>query len=135
MSKKAKQSVDWQEKVLSVLRESSGALSAYELQSELRKFNPKIAPPTVYRALTRLAEQGQIHRLESKNAFVACKRHQHQQPPVLSICDDCGLVEENLAPEVLVALSDVAVQSGFALTRQVIELHGHCVACRDEAAV
>ena len=129
-----KNPIDWHSKVLTVLQNQKGAMSAYDLLGELRQFNPKIAPPTVYRALTTLAEQGQIHRLESINAFVACQCEQHQQAPVLSVCDSCGLVEECLAPQVLSALSDVAGKSGFALTHQVIELHGRCVSCRDGVA-
>ena len=126
-----KNSINWHAKVLEVLRNHSGAMSAYDVLAELRQFNPKIAPPTVYRALAALAKQGRVHRLESINAFVACQCDQHPQAPVLSVCDDCGVVEESIAPQVLSALSDVARQSEFALTHQVIELHGRCIACRD----
>ena len=109
-------------------------MSAYDVLAELRQFNPKIAPPTVYRALAALSKQGQVHRLESINAFVACQCHQHHQAPVLSVCDDCGSVNEHLAPQVLDALSKVAGQLGFALTRQVIELNGRCITCCDGAS-
>ena len=114
-----------------MLQNRSGAMSAYDVLAELRQFNPKIAPPTVYRTLSVLSKQGLVHRLESINAFVACQCEQHQQAPVLSVCDDCGLVEECLAPQVLSALSDVAGQSGFSQTHQVIELHGRCAKCRE----
>lgn len=118
--------------MLGVLQEHGEALSAYQVLEELREYNPKIAPPTVYRALAVLSNEGLIHRLESMNAFIACQCDHHQQAPVLSICDDCGAVKESLAPKVLTALSDVAGQSGFALTHQVIELHGTCSSCATE---
>ncbi len=128
---KHKQPSDWHTKVLAVLRKNSGAVSAYEVLGELRVFNPKIAPPTVYRALNALAERGEVHRLESMNAYVASRSLKHQHAPVLSICDDCGRVEEYLAPQVISALSDITGQTGFTSTRQVIELHGRCISCRD----
>ena len=106
-------------------------MSAYDVLAELRQFNPKIAPTTVYRALNALMERKKIHRLESMNAYIACQCEHHQQTPILAVCDDCGSVAECLAPTVLSALSDVADQSGFSATRQVIELRGRCVSCRD----
>ena len=120
--------------MLGVLRARGTATSAYQVLEELRQYNPKIAPPTVYRALAVLSSKGLIHRLESKNAFIACQCDRHQQSPVLFICDDCGAVSENLSPKVLTALSDVAGQSGFALSRHVIELHGTCSYCATEIA-
>ena len=128
---KRKQPADWLTKALAVLRKNSGAMSAYEVLDELRMFNPKIAPPTVYRALHALVERGQVHRLESRNAYVACRGAKHQSAPVLSVCDGCGLVEESMAPQVLGALADVTSQTGFTQTHQVIELHGRCISCRD----
>ena len=107
-------------------------MSAYKVLNELRAFNPKIAPPTVYRALNALAKSGQVHRLESMNAYVACRCEKHQHPPVFSVCDECGQVEESLAPEVVSALSNVTGISGFTPTHQVIELHGCCVSCREQ---
>lgn len=124
-----KRTTDWQTKVLTVLDSTNEPMSAYDVLGELRQFNPKIAPPTVYRSLAALTERGQIHRIESLNAYIACRCNHHQQSPVFSVCDDCGSVEECLAPQVLSALSDVTQQSGFTATRNVIELHGRCTTC------
>ena len=48
-----KQRPGWQAKVLNVLRQHGGSLSAYEILAELREDNPKLAPPTIYRTLAR----------------------------------------------------------------------------------
>ena len=56
------------------MRGAKSSHSAYDLLDELRGKYPKIAPPTVYRALAALIESGQVHRLESLNAYVACQR-------------------------------------------------------------
>ena len=80
--------------VLGILRQSSEPLSAYDVIAHLREKNPKIAPPTVYRALSALMDAGHVHRLESMNAFVACQHDCGHDIPVLSVCDDCGSVGE-----------------------------------------
>ena len=115
--------------VLAVLRRSGEPLSAYDILGRLREDNPKIAPPTIYRALGALIDAGTVHRLESLNAYMVCKCAAHQQASILSICDDCGSVEENVAPDLLDNLSKVIGESGFAPVRHVIEVHGVCSAC------
>ncbi|MEM7026588.1 MAG: transcriptional repressor, partial [Pseudomonadota bacterium] len=87
------------------------------------------APTTIYRALSALTEQGRVHRLESLNAYIACQCDGHRQASVLSICDDCGIVEESVAPDVLKELSRLTGKSGFAARRHVIEVHGVCGTC------
>jgi Fur family zinc uptake transcriptional regulator len=53
------------------------------------------APPTVYRALNRLVDEGLAHRVESLNAYVACAHSQHGEgAAIFSICQECGAVEE-----------------------------------------
>ncbi len=115
--------------VLAVLCRRGRPLSAYEVLAALRETYPKIAPPTVYRALAALVDTGRVHRLESMNAFVACQCDRHPQAAILSICRDCGTVEESVAPELLAELSGVAGRSGFRPARHVIEIHGTCASC------
>ena len=118
-----------QAEVLAVLHRRRGPLSAYDVLGELREANPKIAPPTIYRALAALTERGRVHRLESLNAFIACQCERHLHASILSICDDCGAVEESVAPDLLKALSSIIGKSGFAPMRHVIEVHGLCASC------
>lgn len=119
-----------QAQVLAVLRRRRGPLSAYDILGKFREDSPKIAPTTIYRALAVLTERGRVHRLESLNAYIACQCDCHQQASVLSICDDCGTVEESVAPDVLKEVSKVAGRSGFVPKRHVIEVHGVCGTCR-----
>ncbi len=118
-----------QAEVLAVLRRRRGPLSAYDVMGELREANPRIAPPTIYRALSALTKCGRVHRLESLNAFIACQCNQHEHAFILSICDDCGAVEESIAPDLLKEVSRIAAKSGFAPRRHVIEVHGVCGSC------
>ena len=118
-----------QAEVLAVLCRYRGPLSAYNVLAELREANPKIAPPTIYRALAALTERGCVHRLESLNAFIACQSDRHRNAAILSICDDCGSVDESVAPHLLKELSSLIGKSGFAPMRHVIEVHGVCASC------
>ena len=120
---------EMQVEVLAVLGRNRGALSAYDVLEQLRQSYPRIAPTTIYRALTALTERGQVHRLESCNAFIACKCDEHEHDAVLSICNDCGMVEESVAPSVTTQLFSLAKKSGFAASRHVIEVHGICASC------
>lgn len=96
-----------------------------------------MGPPTVYRALASLVDRKLVHRLETLNAFVACRHERHHDQPyettVLSVCDDCGAVDERVAPGVTAALSSVTDSSGFAASRQVVELRGVCAECNGAA--
>jgi Fur family zinc uptake transcriptional regulator len=121
-----------QEEVLAVLGRNHGALSAYEVLKQLRPSYPSIAPTTIYRALAALTERGQVHRLESQNAFIRCKCDQHDQAAILSICNDCGTVEETVAPAITTELSSLSEKSGFAASRHVIEVHGVCASCCEQ---
>ena len=115
--------------VLAVLRSRRTPMSAYEMLGCLREERPRLAPPTVYRALAALTDLGSVHRLESLNAFIACQRDRHRQASILSICNDCGGVEENVSTELLKTLSGIAGKTGFAPARHVIEIHGQCASC------
>ncbi|MEL6476538.1 MAG: transcriptional repressor [Pseudomonadota bacterium] len=115
--------------VLDVLRQHGGALSAYDVLGTLRMTNPTISAPTIYRALAALAASGRVHRLASVSAYIAAAPTTVGNTAILSICDDCGLVEQNAAPDLLTELTKLAEQSGFSEMNDVIELHGRCASC------
>lgn len=124
-----------QAEVLAVLRRRDGPSSAYDVLRELREAHPKIAPPTVYNALAALTKTGRAHRIESLKSYIACKRETPAHASsILSICIDCGTVEERVAPGLIEELSDIVAQSGFSPERHVIEVHGVCAACAHETA-
>src|SRR5258708_26144946 len=64
-------------------------ITAYELLDRLR-IKGVSAPPTVYRSLDRLIEEGFAHKLESLNAFVACSPPPHPTSPRFALCQDIG---------------------------------------------
>src|SRR5215472_7706801 len=62
--------------VLQALLSSHRPLGAYEVIDELAKSMPRPAPITVYRALDFLMANSLVHRIESRNAYLACA-HDH----------------------------------------------------------
>ena len=87
--------------VLGALLASHQPLGAYEIMERVAPSGPRPAPITVYRALEFLRENGLVHRIESRNAFVACV-HSHADGDlvVFLICERCGTVGEASSSEV-----------------------------------
>ena len=58
--------------VLDIIEKAKGPLKAYSILFNVQKKGIN-APQQIYRALDKLIEMGKIHKIESKNAFVACR--------------------------------------------------------------
>jgi Fur family transcriptional regulator, zinc uptake regulator len=116
--------------VLEALLESHKPLGAYEIIERARG-GSRPAPITVYRALNFLREQGLVHRIESRNAFVACvNNHSTGDLVVFLICERCGEVGEATAAAIAENLTIAARAAGFTPKTPVIEISGVCANCR-----
>jgi Fur family transcriptional regulator, zinc uptake regulator len=117
--------------VLEALLSSHRPLGAYEVIDELAKSIPRPAPITVYRALDFLMENGLVHRIESRNAFLACA-HDHDATAMVAflICERCGSVGEIPAAPVAQSLNAAARATGFATKMSVVEITGVCAHCQ-----
>src|SRR5712671_4713179 len=126
-------------KVLAALLASHKPLGAYEIIDRLAAKEaskgaakgPRPAPITAYRALEFLRENGLVHRIESRNAFIACV-HTHAAGAlvVFLICERCGTVGEASSPDVAATLTSAARAAGFTPKSPVIEITGVCTHCR-----
>ena len=116
--------------VLDLVAEARKPVKAYDLLESLRGGHASAAPPTVYRALDFLLENGFIHKLESINSFVFCQHptEAHQVP--FLICDVCEGATE-LCDEGAIAntIAREASAMGFRARAQTLEVHGVCKAC------
>ncbi len=120
-------------RVFELICASKKASSAYDLLEDLKVSEPQAKPPTVYRALDFLLEQGFIHRIESTNSFISCcSCNAHKHFSQLLICDQCGNVVELQNDSLTTMLADNAKQHGFSITNHVIESHGICQSCSSE---
>lgn len=116
-------------KVLQLILEAGRPLSAYEILDRMQRGPRRPAPPTVYRALDFLLEQGLIHRIESLHAFVGCSHPAHPHAGQFLICTGCGQVDELCETHLGRTLEQEIRRTGFRPQRQVIELLGRCAAC------
>jgi Fur family zinc uptake transcriptional regulator len=118
--------------VLGVLLGSHKPLGAYEIMELLAPQGPRPAPITVYRALEFLRDNGLVHRIESRNAFVACvHNHAGSDPVIFLICERCGAVGEAAGGAAAEALKASCRAAGFAPKSPVIEITGVCSHCRE----
>ncbi len=117
--------------VLQALLASHKPLGAYEIIERLAHKN-RPAPITVYRALDFLRDNGLVHRIESRNAFVACvHNHGGDDLVVFLICERCGAVGEAPGAAAAEALKASSRAAGFSPKSPLIEIAGICSHCRD----
>ena len=117
--------------VLEVLAASHKPVGAYEIIDAVAARGPRPAPITIYRALDFLTAQGLVHRIESRNAFLACiHNHASDAPVVFLICEQCGAAGEAPSAAVADSLNAAAKSAGFAPKSRVIEISGVCRHCR-----
>ncbi len=116
--------------VLNVLLKAGLPLSAYSILEKLRKHGFK-APLQVYRALEKLIDTGQVHRIESKNAFIACEHSSCEinQMTAFTICQRCEKVSEVMDEELSNYVNLRAEKLGITMTKTNIEFHGLCNRC------
>lgn len=118
-------------RILEILAREGRPLGAYEMIDKVAEATGKRpAPISIYRALDFLLENSLIHRLASRNAYLACARgHTAQEPIVFLICEICGGVVEATSPAMRGALGELIMQAEFAPRAQVMEVAGRCRAC------
>ena len=121
-----------QQLVFDALSDSKTPLSAYTLLDQLRSSGFR-APLQVYRALEKLIDNGQVHRLESLNSFVACQHSNCGQHKTIAftICDSCDRVSEFTDSQLSNLLQSISADSHFKLENSVVELRGKCEQCAE----
>lgn len=117
--------------VLELIIKADAPVTAYQLLDQLKSFRKSAVPPTIYRSLEFLLENGLIHKIERLNAFISCAEanHHHADAQFL-ICKKCGMVTELEDHAVSEALAQAASRRGFVPCRAVVEIDGFCMACK-----
>ena len=127
------------ETVLKLVWQSHQPIGAYDILAELTKQESRPAqPPTVYRALEFLQEQGLVHRLSSINAYIGCPNpsaHSNQaHRGGFLICEKCRVTIEVEDAAINKALQHCATEHGFSVSSASIELTGLCRNCSTDKA-
>lgn len=117
--------------VLELILLANAPIGAYDLLAKMKRDSERsAAPPTVYRTLEFLLEQGFIHRLASINAYIPCCHPRAGHQAAFLICQTCHQVQETSASHLMDSLDQVAAGGGFSALHTMIEISGLCQNCR-----
>ena len=119
-----------QQIIFDLIKKSNEPLKAYSILSNVQKKGIK-APLQVYRALDKLVEIGKIHKIESKNAFMACQNSKCQvaKATAFSICENCEKVSEIKNSKLFEYLKDFNDKTGMKYKKYNLEFFGVCNEC------
>tara|TARA_B100000401_G_C52334842_1_gene498133 strand:- start:52 stop:447 length:396 start_codon:yes stop_codon:yes gene_type:complete len=117
--------------VFNIIEKSKGPLKAYSILYNVKKKGIK-APPQVYRALEKLIKIGKIHKIESKNAFVACNNSDCEisKATAFSICNNCEKVKEIKNSNLSKYLNNFKDNTGMKYQKYNLEFFGLCNKCK-----
>jgi len=116
-------------RVLELVWKNHEPVKAYDILEILKAEKKGAAPPTVYRALDFLQEEGFVHRIESQNAYIGCGEPGHDNTAQFLICIACGAAAELDDSEIQELINVKASYLGFKSQHQTIEVHGLCTEC------
>ena len=120
-----------QQIIFDLIDKSSEPLKAYSILFNVQKKGIK-APLQVYRALDKLVAIGKIHKIESRNAFIACQNSSCQisKATAFSICENCEQVSEISNTKLSKYLSNFADEAGMRFSKYNLEFFGLCKKCK-----
>ena len=120
-----------QQLVFDIIVKAKEPLKAYSILYNVQKKWIK-APQQIYRALDKLIEIGKIHKIESRNAFVACKNINCElsKATAFSICENCEQVEEIKDIKLSKYLSNYNDKTGMKYKKYNLEFYGICRKCK-----
>ena len=117
--------------ILELVCNYSQPVGAYTLLDDLKEEGISAAPPTVYRALDFLLENGLIHRLATNNTYLACAHPESKHEGLFLVCDECGHTQEVHTKKVVAAVDRAASGYDFEMHHASVEVTGLCKDCRD----
>ena len=120
-----------QQIIFDLIDKSSEPMKAYSILFNVQKKGIN-APQQIYRALDKLIEMGKIHKIESKNAFVACRSSDCEisKATAFSICESCEMVDEISDTKLSKYLSSFNHKKGMKFKRFNLEFFGLCKKCK-----
>tara|TARA_Y100001960_G_scaffold316469_1_gene383490 strand:+ start:288 stop:692 length:405 start_codon:yes stop_codon:yes gene_type:complete len=122
-----------QQTVLDLLEGSKEPLKAYAILFDIQKKGIK-SPLQVYRALDKLIEIGKVHKIESKNSYIACNNSNcnSQTSTSFLICEICDKVTELKKNNLSGYFLKVSEKSNFKYNKHNLEIYGACKTCKNK---
>ena len=122
-----------QQTVLDLLEKSKEPLKAYAILFDIQNKGIK-APLQVYRALDKLIEIGKVHKIESKNSYIACEHKNCNSSTSTSflICETCDQVTELKKKNLSEYFAKQSTQDNFKYAKHNLEIYGMCKDCKNK---
>ena len=117
------------ETVLKLIWKNHTYVKAYDLLEELKKIDDSAKPPTVYRSLDFLMENGFIHKIQSLNAFVGCSHPSEHNECYFLICKECQNIEECHSENINKFVQSTSSNNNFSANQVTLEISGICQEC------
>jgi Fur family ferric uptake transcriptional regulator len=116
--------------VVEALARHDCAVTALDLDDELRRRQPPVGRASVYRALEQLEELGLVQRLEVCRGTAGYERidpdgHHHHH----AICRDCGRMVPFEDSSLERAIGQLSEQINFEVAEHDVVLRGRCERC------
>ncbi|MDX6588795.1 MAG: Fur family transcriptional regulator, ferric uptake regulator [Solirubrobacterales bacterium] len=118
--------------VVEALSRHDCAVTALDLDDELRSRRPRVGRASVYRALEQLEQLGLVQRIEVSRGTAGYERvdpagHHHHH----AICRDCGRMVPFEDPSLEQAIEGLSDRMQFDITQHDVVLRGRCDRCSD----
>lgn len=116
--------------VVEALARHDCAVTALDLDDELRRRKPPVGRASIYRALEQLEELGLVRRIEVCRGTAGYERvepdgHHHHH----AICRDCGRMVPFEDPTLEHAIGRLSRTLSFDVTEHDVVLRGRCERC------
>jgi Fur family zinc uptake transcriptional regulator len=118
-------------RVLELVCKYAQPVGAYTLLDDLRAEGRSAAPPTIYRALDFLQQQGLVHRLATNNTYLACAHPQTDHEGFFLVCSACGYTQEVHTQALVKKVKNHAREFDFEVERASVEVTGLCRDCKE----
>ena len=115
--------------VLEIIWSSHVPAKAYDILNKLKNYDEPAKPPTVYRTLDFLIENGLVHKLNTINAYIGCSHPLKHNECYFLICQKCQEVVECCNSNLSKAISQTANKNKFDTKNITIEFTGQCEEC------
>jgi Fur family transcriptional regulator, ferric uptake regulator len=116
--------------VIELLARQDCAMTAIEIDDQLRATNQAVGRASVYRTLEQLEELKLVQRLEMGRGMASYERiapsgeHHHHV-----VCENCGRVEPFEDPGLERAIGRLEDRVGFEVSEHEVVLRGRCPRC------
>ena len=120
----------YDEPVMELLLSDHRCLSAYDIADKVSEAGKRVQPVQIYRSLEKLMNLGVVHRISTKNSYIACYEEGDCKTGQFLICTECEKVKEVESNLIENEITASAEKNRFSITSQTIEVLGLCAKCQ-----